>query len=164
MALNNPADFFTILRVLREHEVEFILVGGLCAVARGAPIVTMDVDIVHQRTPDNITRLVDALNELDAVYRHHPAHITPQAIHFEGVGHSLWSTKAGHLDVLGTIDEGRGYDELIHFSSRCVLDEHEYHMLTLEELVGIKQRAGRNKDLAVLPVLLNTLKLAREEE
>lgn len=164
MASDNPADFFTILRVLREHEVEFILVGGLCAVARGAPIVTMDVDIVHQRTPDNITRLVDALNELGAVHRHHPANLTPRASHFQGPGHSLWRTKAGHLDVLGTIDEGRGYDELIPFSSLCELDEYKYNMLTLEELVGVKQRAGRSKDLAVLPVLRNTLELAREEE
>jgi hypothetical protein len=44
------ADFLDILRVLTRHQVEFITVGGLAAVFNGAPIVTVDVDILHRRT------------------------------------------------------------------------------------------------------------------
>ena len=59
MASNNQfLDFFAILEVLTKHEVEFILVGGLCAVIHGAPIVTMDMDIVHHREAENIERLL----------------------------------------------------------------------------------------------------------
>ena len=36
-----------ILEGLIEAGVDFILVGGLAAVVQGAPVTTMDVDIVH---------------------------------------------------------------------------------------------------------------------
>jgi len=45
------------LRSLFEGGVEFILVGGVAAVVRGAPINTFDVDIVHSRSPENVARL-----------------------------------------------------------------------------------------------------------
>ncbi len=38
-----------LLRALTDGDVRFIVVGGLAAVAQGAPIVTFDVDIVHGR-------------------------------------------------------------------------------------------------------------------
>ena len=36
---DNVADFSAILKVLARHEVEFIVVGGVCAVLLGAPVV-----------------------------------------------------------------------------------------------------------------------------
>jgi hypothetical protein len=36
-----------ILEGLLEAGVDFILVGGLAAVIQGAPVTTMDVDVVH---------------------------------------------------------------------------------------------------------------------
>ena len=44
-----------------EHGVDFILVGGLSAVVQGAPVTTIDVDIVHSRTEDNLARLGNAV-------------------------------------------------------------------------------------------------------
>jgi len=38
-----------ILSTLGEEGVEYVLVGGLSAVAQGAPVVTFDADIVHLR-------------------------------------------------------------------------------------------------------------------
>ena len=62
-------DFATILKVLIEHQVDFILVGGVCAVLHGAPVSTFDIDLVHSRAPKNIDRLMIALKKLDAHYR-----------------------------------------------------------------------------------------------
>lgn len=55
--------------VLSSGGVEFILVGGLAAVARSSPRGTYDVDIVNRRTPGNMERLcrvvtVDTLRRL----------------------------------------------------------------------------------------------------
>lgn len=41
-----------LLEGLLEADVDFILVGGLAAVIQGAPITTMDVDIVHSQSPE----------------------------------------------------------------------------------------------------------------
>jgi hypothetical protein len=57
-----------VLRVLLKHNVDFIVVGGIAAVLRGAPINTFDLDIVHSRNPVNVSRLETALDELEAVY------------------------------------------------------------------------------------------------
>jgi len=62
-------DYLALLHSLAEHGVEFIIVGGVPAVLHGAPVTTFDLDSVHSRTPDNIGRLLSALQHLDAYYR-----------------------------------------------------------------------------------------------
>ncbi len=68
-----------LLRILTKHNVDFIIVGGVCAVLHGSPVTTFDMDIVHSREPENLIRLTDALKEIDARYRGHPARIEPDA-------------------------------------------------------------------------------------
>ena len=160
MASDSQPDFFAILEALASYEVEFILVGGLCAVVHGAPVVTTDVDVVHRRSPDNLDRLVAALASLDAHYRHHPSRIVPDETHLVGPGHQLLKTNRGNLDVLGSIDGGRDYDDLMESTQAIELEGRRYRLLELGELIEIKRRAGRDKDLAVLPLLENTRRLA----
>lgn len=64
-------DVEAILRALNSRGVEYIVVGGICAALHGAPVATYDLDIVHSRAPGNVSRLRDALDELDAFYRTH---------------------------------------------------------------------------------------------
>jgi hypothetical protein len=47
------ARFADILRLLATEQVEFIVVGMTAGVLAGAPVTTLDVDIVHRRTPEN---------------------------------------------------------------------------------------------------------------
>ena len=47
-----------ILEGLCKLGIDFILVGGLAAVVQGAPVTTMEVDIVHEQSPENIVRLL----------------------------------------------------------------------------------------------------------
>lgn len=42
---------------LKEAGVAFILVGGLATVIQGAPVTTMDVDVVHRQSDENISKL-----------------------------------------------------------------------------------------------------------
>jgi hypothetical protein len=64
-----PKSFGLLLEKLCRAGVEFILVGGLAAVVQGAPVTTMDVDIVHRRSLDNASRLMGVLESLEARYR-----------------------------------------------------------------------------------------------
>ncbi|MCG2830387.1 MAG: hypothetical protein L6302_04990, partial [Desulfobacteraceae bacterium] len=50
-------DLSTLLKGLNEAGVEFVLVGGVAAVAQGAPVTTFDLDIVHRQTDENIGKL-----------------------------------------------------------------------------------------------------------
>ena len=58
----------------------------------------------------------------------------------------------------GEIDGGRGYEDLLAETSAVSLEDGSLiRALDLTTLIGIKERSGRPKDLAALPVLRATL-------
>ena len=151
------ADFLGILRILTRHQVQFVTVGGLAAAFNGAPIVTVDVDILHCRSPENVDRLLAALTELGAVFRNDPRNLVPGPSHLMGPGHQLLRTKYGDLDVLGTIDDTVVYEDVLGSTIEVELAEMRVLALDLARVIQAKAFAGRPKDLAVLPVLRATL-------
>jgi len=70
--------FLGLLRVLLRHGVDFFVVGGVAAQLAGAPILTLDLDVLYDKSPENLGRLLAALREIKARYRD-PAgrHIEP---------------------------------------------------------------------------------------
>jgi hypothetical protein len=65
-------DFGAILERLVRAEVNFILVGGVAAIAHGSVRLTSDIDVVYERTDANILRLVDALDKTNPYLRGAP--------------------------------------------------------------------------------------------
>lgn len=153
-------DFKTILRVLVEHKVDFIVIGGVCATLHGAPVFTYDLDIVYSREPDNLARLETALQQLQSYYREHPPfRFLPHAERIDTPGHHLLMTSAGPLDLLGSVTGQRGYAELLlHTVSTNPENGLEIKMVTLPMLITLKTEAGRNKDKLAIPILQQTLK------
>jgi hypothetical protein len=153
-----PLDVRAILEAMATHQVDFIVVGGYAGVLQGAPLHTLDLDIVHSRTPDNLARLSAALAALDAQYRLHAKRIVPSPAHLATNGHHLLDTNAGSLDVLGTIVEEQGYDELLpHTDTLSVRLDLQVRVLRLEKLIELKEKLGRPKDLLAAIVLRETL-------
>jgi hypothetical protein len=151
-------DFRRALTVLAAHEVEYIVVGGICAILQGAPVVTLDLDVVHRRTPENVRRLLAALRSIEARYRHDPRGLVPEESHLLGPGHNLLQTTCGPLDALGAIDAGLSYDDLLPDSEELRVGPGlSTRILSLRRLIELKTAAGRPKDLAVLPTLRATL-------
>ncbi|HZY03412.1 MAG TPA: hypothetical protein VFF02_07905 [Anaeromyxobacteraceae bacterium] len=70
--LSPPQGLTTLLARLAASGTEFVLVGGLAAVAQGAPLATVDVDVVHRREAANVERLIAFLGAVDARYRGRP--------------------------------------------------------------------------------------------
>ena len=130
------ARFAELLEHLAAHGVDVVVVGMAAGILRGAPVTTVDVDVVHRRTPENIARLRSALEGLDAVYRHDPRKLRPAESHLSGPGHQLLSTRLGDLDCLGTIDESRGYDDLVELSDEMTLSSgRSIRVLRLSALI-----------------------------
>src|SRR5678815_1434428 len=152
------ARFRETLRVLVRHEVEFIVVGMAAGVLQGVPLTTLDVDIVHKRTTLNVARLLSALAELRAIYRGDPRNLSPAESHLMGPGHQLLTTTFGDLDCLGSVDDGKSYDDLAAYTTELAIgDGARVRVLELSVLIDVKRRAGRPKDLAVIPYLEATL-------
>jgi hypothetical protein len=152
--------FLEILKVLTRHNVDFIIVGGVSAVLHGAPVTTFDLDVLHARNPENIVRLLSALEELDAVYRIQPERrLRPAESHLLSSGHQLLLTKFGPLDVLGMIGKSRTWEDLReHTRSMEIESGLVVYVLNLETLIAVKEELGFPKDLAVLPVLRQALR------
>jgi hypothetical protein len=148
-----------LVATLAANHVELIIVGGLAAVAQGAPITTHDLDIVHRRTSDNIDRLLSVLATVDARYRGQPDRILrPTNEILQGTGHSLLMTTLGPLDVLGAIEGGRDYDALLPRSIEAIIADHSVYVLSLEMIVELKRASSHPKDKRVLPELEETLR------
>ena len=152
-------DIEAILRTLAGHGVEFIVVGGVCAVLHGAPVTTFDLDVVHSRGRKNVVRLLSALQELDAYCRAQPEkQIRPSKSHLSSAGRQLLMTRFGPLDVLGLIGEGREYSDLAPHTIEMDVDERlTVRLLDLETLIQTKQETAGEKDLAVLAILRRIL-------
>ncbi len=148
-----------ILRTLLKNEVDFIVVGGICAVLHGAPISTFDLDLVHSRERRNIRRLLTALEALDAHDRFQPEkRIKPGASHLSSAGHQLLMTRFGPLDLLGKIGRGHTYEHLLDDTTKMrVGGGLKVRVLGLEKLIQIKEETSGEKDRAMLPVLRRTL-------
>ena len=56
----------TIFQALTDEGVEYVLIGGLAAVAQGVSLVTQDTDICFRQNIDNCERLTRALARLEA--------------------------------------------------------------------------------------------------
>ncbi len=77
-------------------------------------------------------------------------------------GHQLLKTNMGDLDLLGTIDSGRTYEELLPFTRAFSFFGETLQVLGLSELIRVKGNAGRDKELVVLPILKHALWLEEE--
>lgn len=158
------AELEQLLATLAGAGVEFILIGGAAALIQGAPITTQDLDIVHRRDPTNVARLLTTLEQLDASMLDLARRkLPPTAEGLQGRGQTLMTTKLGRLDALGSLHDGRGYEELIEHTDVVDLDGVELRVLDLETLIEIKSTTGRAKDRLVVPILLELARIRAEQ-
>lgn len=150
-----PAELAELLALLLDSSVEFVLVGGGAAVIHGAPVTTQDIDIVHNREPTNVDRLLQVLSGLEArVVDSAGRSLKPERAALLGAGQSLLRTSLGRVDALGALHDGRGYAELLAKAETVDFDGRSLHIIDLQTLIEIKSGTGRAKDRLVVPILL----------
>jgi hypothetical protein len=147
-----PLDPEPLLRVLVDDEVDLIVVGGYAVAAHGHVRATKDIDICPDPADANLRRLAAALAELEA-----------DPIDLEMDGNWTLMTKYGRLDVMQHLDGlgegGGGWTELRpHAVTRTFLG-HECLFCSYEDLIRMKQGAGRPED----KIDVESLKAARSE-
>lgn len=157
-------DLLALLRALARHGVEHVVVGGVAAVLEGAPLTTLDLDIVYRVEDANLDRLQALLTELGARYRD-PAgrDIEPTVERLRANRVNLLETREGLLDVMQEIGAGWSYDDLLSRANSHRVGDLTVRVLDLAAVIESKQAAGRDKDAAMLPVLRQTLELRRRE-
>lgn len=161
-------DIAAILRLLKDSQVEFIVIGGIAAAAHGSARATFDLDVVYRRTPENIERLANCLRSHAPYLRNAPPGLPfrfdPETIR-RGLNFTL-VTDLGPLDVLGEVTGGGKYEELLPHTVPLGVFGVSCLCLGVQRLIHVKRAAGRPKDLeaiAELEALLDERRKANRE-
>ncbi len=146
-----------IIEVLNRHGVDHVIIGGFAAAAQGSSLSTGDVDVMPERSPENLARLSEALTELDARIRVAEA---PEGLRFSHSGDSLrgiallnLTTRHGDLDLVMDPAGGTPYGELA--SRALTIHVHGVKMTIagLDDIIDSKAAANRPKDREAVRVL-----------
>lgn len=148
-------DFRRLIAALAESDVAFIIVGGLAATIHGSARLTQDVDVVYERGPENLHRVVRALAPFAPYLRGAPAGLpfdwsTTTLRH--GLNFTL-TTSLGAIDLLGEIPGGGRYEALLDATVDVELFGVRCRALDLGALIRAKRAAGRPKDLETIAEL-----------
>ena len=61
-----------ILARLNEHDVEFVIIGGVAAILHGSARATLDIDICAPLVEPNLSRILSALRGINPKWRMRP--------------------------------------------------------------------------------------------
>lgn len=148
-------DFEALLKRLTQAEVRFIVVGGMAAIALGSARLTQDLDIVYERSTENLRRLSTALADLSPYLRGAPPGLPfrwDEATLRRGLNFTL-VTSLGDIDLLGEITGGGAYADLLPHTNQLDLFGIQCLCLGLQMLIRVKRAAGRPKDFETIAEL-----------
>lgn len=134
-------DLPDILSTLKRHDVRYVVIGGVAAILQGSPLLTQDIDICYEHSPENSENLAAALIELEAKLR------GVEAKTFRNRGSFTFTTRAGPLDCMGEPAGTKGYEDLIHSAVTMELEGYKVLVASVDDLIRMKKAAGRPKDL-----------------
>ncbi|WP_329799989.1 hypothetical protein [[Mycobacterium] zoologicum] len=154
-------DLPRLLDVLNRHHVIYVLIGGLAAVYHGSPFPTEDADITPATDRANLSRLADALREVNAKFRTEDVlEGLPFAYDADRLASvQTWNlqTDAGDLDLALQPSGTHGYTDLRRDATAAQLYGITVHIASLADIIRSKTAADRPKDRRVLPTLRELL-------
>lgn len=150
-----------MLAALEADRVRYLVVGGVAVVLHGHLRTTADLDLVVKLDPDNARRAIAALTRLG--YRPHApvpaeafADATTRAAWKADKGltvFSLWSDRLPALEVDLFVEEPFAFGEVYARAVRVALDATTVSVVSIADLIAMKQAAGRPVDLADVEAL-----------
>ena len=158
-----------LLTVLHQHGVSFVLIGGMAAILHGDPGMTVDLDVVPERTDDNLERLATALRAMNARIR---TEGEPKGLPFDCSRQFFknlppdsfvnMTTDAGDIDVTFQPAGTAGFAGLASAAHRMeAVDQVEVLVASLEDIIRSKEAADRDKDRSAVPRLRQLLERIR---
>lgn len=153
-----------LLGRLIDGKVDFVLIGGLAATIHGASLPTLDVDIMYSAKPANLTRLARVLEALPVRLRGAEdvsVHVDDRLLRHGD--RFTFVSPYGDLDVLATSDGAAPYGEVKARAVWLNIGAYRVPVASLDDLIAMKQGAGRPKDVPKLHELAELKNLQEEE-
>jgi len=133
------------LKALRQEGIDCILIGAMAAIRQGAPLMTVDYDFWVRLPERQYVRLLTIVQHQGGTIR----------------ARTLYELRDG--TQVNAIFQPEGLHSFQTEWRRCAIGRLEgvpVRVLPLARVIASKRAAGRDKDMAVLPVLERTLQLA----
>lgn len=139
--MTTHADFEDFFRLLNEHGVDYMIVGGYAVAYHGFPRFTKDIDIFYANTRDNAVRLQATL----VAFGFQPASVPLEAIEKPNAVLSI-GLEPVRIDLLNQI-AGVSFEEARPKVVRGRYGAAEVLFIGKEDLLRNKRSTGRTRDL-----------------
>lgn len=148
-------DFLDFLKLLNQHRVTYLLIGGYAMAAHDEPRYTKDLDIWVKREEANAERVIDAINGFGFKSLNLTREDFLTNTQFIQLG-----VAPIRIDITSEVS-GITFDEA--FPKRIIveLDNIVIPVIGIEELIKNKMASGRMQDLADAEKLKKILRLKR---
>lgn len=159
-------DIQGIFEALDRGDVDFLVIGGVAVGFHGFVRGTKDVDIVPSPDIGNLERLAEVLSALEAQVdgegdfqrEELPNPLDPEALALGG--NWVLNTRLGRFDVMQWIGDDALWEKLSPTAVEAKVGGSTVKFASYENLVSLKEHAGRPQDL----IDLQRLREARGEE
>jgi hypothetical protein len=140
---------------LKTSGLEFVVIGGVCGIYYGVPMLTFDLDICCPFGAENVRRIESAVGDLHPFHRMTPKKITLETTRdrFDDFKNLYLQTDLGKLDCISEVAGIGNYSEVFRRSVVATFSYGEFRFLSLDALIAAKEAAGRERDLAALRYL-----------
>jgi predicted nucleotidyltransferase len=149
-------DIRGLLGELVQGGVDFLVIGGVAVGYHGHVRATKDVDVVPAPDSENLEKLARVLRRLDTQVEgagefdddELPDPLDPEAL---GLGGNwVLLTRLGRLDIMQWIGDDELWQKLAPGAIEDVIGDLPIKLVSYEDLIVLKERAGRPEDLADL--------------
>jgi len=159
-----PEQFFAIIACLNNEGVRYVVIGGVAMVLQGSSHLTRDIDIFYDREPQNIERLVAAIlphrPRLRGLSDEVPFIFDERSFRF-ALNFTL-ITDLGDIDLLADVPGATSFSEVYERATNVDLDLGSIRVSSIVDLIAMKKKAGRPKDIAHLMELEALFRLTSE--
>ena len=145
-----PPDFVEFLKLLEDHQAEYLIIGGYAVGAHGHPRTTKDLDLWIGVTPDNVSRVVDAIR----AFGFDLPNLTPALVSTPGN-----IIRMGHPPIrIEIFNEIPGVEFATCHARRYTIevDGLPIPVIALDDLIANKTATGRAQDRADVEALRRT--------
>ena len=129
-----------VFRSFQEHEVRYVVIGGIAAILHGVPRATFDLDILIDPTLDNTRRLLEALAQAGLGTA---SLTTPEAVLANEL--TIFKDRV-RVDVLTTAP-GLAFQRAWTERQTMAYQGQAFFVLSKENLIASKRATGRAVDL-----------------
>ena len=138
-----------LIAALRAERLEAVLIGNAAAAVQGAPVTTLDFDFMFRATAANLAKLKRVARRLDAIILR-PFYPVSKLYRLTADASGL------QADFMPAIHGVRSFEGLKARSVEHTVGGEPLRVACLDDIIASKRAAGRDRDLAVLPVLERT--------